>query len=273
MSPLSRTSSTGRALRHLYRFLLLIGLSPRETYHFLRGLPPYLRDWRALRRQARDSDGAFPFARLYPCLGDRFSQSGDVNTHYFHQDLLVARRIFAQQPETHLDIGSRLDGFVAHVASFRPIEVMDIRPMTTEIPNVSFLQMDFMQPLAEDFHGYCDSVSCLHAIEHFGLGRYGDPIQYDGYRQALDNLAAIVCQGGKLYLSTPIGPQRIEFNAHRVFSVAFLLEQFHDRFTVDRFSYVDDEMVLHEDVPITPEQAENHYGCHFGCGIFELTRR
>ena len=29
----------------------------------------------------------------------------------------------------HVDIGSRLDGFVAHVASFREIEVLDIRPL------------------------------------------------------------------------------------------------------------------------------------------------
>lgn len=64
---------------------------------------------------------------------------------------------------------------------------------------------------------YCDSISSLHAIEHFGLGRYGDPIDYFGYLKALQNIAKIVKTGGTFYFSVPIGPQRIEFNAHRVF--------------------------------------------------------
>jgi len=62
-------------------------------------------------------------------LDDRFDQSGTASGHYFHQDLLVASRIFINNPEKHVDIGSRIDGFVAHVASFREIEVFDIRSL------------------------------------------------------------------------------------------------------------------------------------------------
>jgi len=32
------------------------------------------------------------------------------------QDLLVARWIFDAKPQRHVDIGSRVDGFIAHVA-------------------------------------------------------------------------------------------------------------------------------------------------------------
>ena len=37
---------------------------------------------------------------------------------YFHQDFVVARKIFERNPRLHIDVGSRVDGFVAHVATF-----------------------------------------------------------------------------------------------------------------------------------------------------------
>ena len=110
-------------------------------------------------------------------------------------------------------MGSRIDGFVAHVASFRKIEAVDIREQTSEIQNISFVKADMMAPLPENLHGYADSVSCLHALEHFGLGRYGDGIDVDGHVRGIENLAKLLSAGGRLYLSVPIGPQRIEFNA------------------------------------------------------------
>jgi len=98
---------------------------------------------------------------------------------------------------------------------------------------------------------YCDSLSCLHAIEHFGLGRYGDPVNYDVYLLGLNNLYCILKKGGKLYFSVPIGPQRIEFNAHRIFSISYLLELFDGKYHIDSFSLVDDQGHLHENSPIS----------------------
>jgi hypothetical protein len=66
--------------------------------------------------------------------------------------------------------------------------------------------------------GYCDSLSCLHAIEHFGLGRYGDPIDPLGYKKGIANMASLLSTGGVFYLSTPIGRERVEFNANWVFN-------------------------------------------------------
>ena len=125
------------------------------------------------KRLAGDEKRIFPFAKRYPCLNDWGAESGTASGHYFHQDLLVASRIFENSPKIHVDIGSRIDGFVAHVAAFRKIEIFDVRPLGKTIPNMVFKQVDFMNP---DFHmhHYCDSISSLHAIEHFGLGRYGD---------------------------------------------------------------------------------------------------
>lgn len=87
---------------------------------------------------------------------------------------------------------------------------------------------------------YCDSISSLHVIEHFGIGRYGDPIDYFGYLKAINNITKILKSGGIFYFSVPIGPQRIEFNAHRVFSVAYLINILSQNFEIRSFSYVND---------------------------------
>src|SRR5271155_3351903 len=203
-------------------------------------IPQFLRDYREFKRQQKLSSVEFPFGELWPCLDDRTSNSGNAKGHYFHQDLLVARRIFANAPRLHVDVGSRVDGFVAHVAAYREIEVFDVRPLTSNVTNIRFKQVDLMVPLEPSLQGYCDSLSCLHALEHFGLGRYGDTVDFEGHLKGLANLKGVLAKGGKFYLSVPIGPQRIEFNAHRVFAVATLLGLVSDM-RVDRFSYVDDK--------------------------------
>ena len=119
---------------------------------------------------------------------------------------------------------------------------------------------------------YCDSLSCLHALEHFGLGRYGDPVRFDGYVVGLNNLRNILKREGKFYFSVPIGPQRIEFNAHRVFSLKHLLALFDSSYRIDSFSFVDDKGDLFENVELTINEIERNFGCHYGCGIFEMTR-
>jgi len=261
-----------RILRSINDTLELLGIDIRTTARSLRGWPAYRRDLKELRRQQAESSESFAFGRARPCLGEDTADSGLAKGHYFHQDLLIARRIFAAKPARHVDVGSRVDGFVAHVASFREIEVLDIRPMPVEIPNVKSVQADMMVPVGEHLIDYCDSLSSLHALEHFGLGRYGDPVDYDGYLLGLANLGRIVRPGGTLYLSVPIGPQRIEFNAHRVFSVAYLIDLLAEDYRLERFSYVDDCGDLHEDVPMNQPQIDDNYGCHYGCGVFELTR-
>ena len=189
------------------------GLDARTFVRSMRGLPAYFRDWRAFRK---DYSGVMSFK---PCLSDRYEEGGVTKSEYFWQDLLVAQKIYAVNPEKHVDVGSRFDGFIAHVASFRALEVFDVRPLTSSIPGVVFKQADLMRQveLAPCDEGYCDSISCLHAIEHFGLGRYGDPITPNGYSRGIANMAKLLKLNGLFYLATPIGRERVEFNANRIF--------------------------------------------------------
>ncbi len=265
------TSGAKVALRYVHALLGAFGVDPLKTLLSLRGLPAYVSDY--LRLRCLVSSSGFRFGKPWPCLDDRFWQGGTAKGHYFHQDLLVARRLFELNPLHHVDVGSRIDGFVAHVATFRKIEILDIRPLTSAIPNVTFRQGDLMGDLPAELQGICDSLSCLHTLEHFGLGRYGDPVDADGHRHGLRNLTVMVRPGGKFFLSVPIGPQRIEFNAHRVFAVAHLLDLVSTDFTVDRFSFVDDHGDLHEDAGLDPSKVAQNFGCHYGCGILEMTRK
>ena len=248
------------------------GFDPYKFYRSMKGVVPYFRDRRELKKQMRLGSNEFPIASTHMCLDDRYLGNGMAQGHYFHQDLLVARRVFQNNPAEHVDVGSSVGSFVAHVAVFRPIKVFDIRPQTNRVRNIEFVQADMMRPVREELHGCCDSLSCLHALEHFGLGRYGDPVDINGHLRGLENLFNVLKPGGKFYLSVPIGKQRIEFNAHRVFNVGTLLEWFNGKYNVDCFSYVDDQGQLHENAGLQPSRVAENFGCVYGCGIFELTK-
>jgi SAM-dependent methyltransferase len=256
--------------KNLYRILSALSIQPKLVWASMKGWPYFRRDLRELRKQLQTNPD-FRIEGLYPVLRERFETNGDLKSHYFHEDLLVARRVFENKPVKHVDVGSRVDGFVAHVASFREIEVFDIRPQTATVKNMRFITADFMN-VSESLQDYTDSLSSLNVIEHFGLGRYNDPIDANGHLKGLENMKKVLKPGGKFYFSTPIGPQRIEFNAHRVFRVDYLLKIFTPDYSIDHFSFVDDGGDLHENVPLTEEGIKTNFGCRFGFGIFEMTK-
>jgi len=252
-------------------YLCLFGINIRTFARSIKNLPWFFSCLKKLKKQA-NNNAAFPIGRFYPCLMDRFDSSGSASGHYFHQDLLVAGKIFMDNPQTHYDVGSRVDGFVAHIASFRKIYVLDIRPLQSKLRNIIFEQQDFMASLKDSLKECTDSLSCLHAMEHFGLGRYGDTVDYDGYLKGLENLYGMLKPNGKLYFSVPIGKQRIEFNGHRIFSVKYLLELFNGKYLIEHFSYVDDIGNLHENTELTEASIANNFNCSYGCGIFEMRK-
>ncbi|RJP68935.1 MAG: DUF268 domain-containing protein [Ignavibacteriales bacterium] len=258
-------------LKRIYIFFRSTGLDLLTVFNSLRGLTPYIKNYFLFRKAYGRSNKEFKFGNLYPQLSDRYDKSGVATGHYFHQDLYVAQKIYKNNPERHVDIGSRIDGFVAHLACFRKVEVFDIRNLESTAQNIIFRQMDFTD---SNFNlvNYCDSVSCLHAIEHFGLGRYGDKIDYYGYLKGLDNIYKLLKANGKFYFSTPIGKQRVEFDAHRVFSVGYLLDLFSSKYSVDSFAYVDDAGDIHTNQILTEGNINTNFNCNYGCGIFEMTK-
>lgn len=161
-----------------------------------------------------------------PQLSDVNDGAGISYGHYFWQDLIVARKIFEKNPIRHVDIGSRIDGFIAHLLVFRKVEIIDIRKFESFDENLEYFTGDAMN--LSNFHDESiESISSLHAIEHFGLGRYGDPLNPSGHVQALKEIQRVLKKDGWFYLSFPAGIPRVLFNDKRIVDVG-LPEQIMD---------------------------------------------
>lgn len=164
---------------------------------------------------------------MWPIIGEKYAKNGTMG-NYFWQDLWAAKKIIKSGVREHYDIGSRVDGFIAHLlAASIKVNVIDIRPFSTSVDNLNTIIDD--ATTLNQFEG--DSVlsmSALCSLEHFGLGRYGDPIDPEACFKCFDNIQKKLKKGGKLYLSLPIGKERVEFNAHRVFYASTVVECFKD---------------------------------------------
>lgn len=244
--------------------LMSLGIDPRRLAS-LRHYPRYSSQYRLFKKLGG------VVSHRYVVLTDYDDAAGLAKGHYFHQDLLIASFIFKDNPIRHIDVGSRIDGFVAHVASFRKIEVMDIRDLNDiGHENISFVKADLMNEESVQ-ENMADSVSCLHAIEHFGLGRYGDPLDPEGHLRAFRNILRMLKPGGMLYISFPIGASNeVHFNAHRIFHQRDIFGWIEDSDSLglQRFDYVDDEGHLHQNVDIDKVNIDES----FGCGIYSFRK-
>jgi len=253
------------ALRKVYNLSRLAGFDPVRMARTLRGVPRYLSDVRKYKSAANGGNFGFRWSNAKPFLADYFDDAGSAGGHYFYQDIWAARKILQARPSRHIDIGSRIDGFIAHVLVFMPVEVIDIRPLSSTIPGVTFRQAD-----ATNLDGILadsvESLSCLHAIEHFGLGRYTDPVDPNACFAAMKAMQRVLGIGGRLYFSTPIGRERVEFNAHRVFNPETILKAF-DRLQLVSFGAVDDAGSL-----IEAADYRQYADSYFACGLFEFTK-
>lgn len=180
----------------------------------------------------------FNYSKKYkfPCDTDRFMSAGSL-TQYFWQDLWASRLIYDRNPKVHYDIGSRIDGFIAHLSSFREETILiDIRPMDKEIPRVKFHQDDATN-LDNIKDNTVESLSALCSLEHFGLGRYGDPIDPDACFKAFKSIQRVMKKNGYIYIAVPIGKEHLEFNAHRVFYASTIVKNF-DKMELIEFSVI-----------------------------------
>ena len=165
--------------------------------------------------------------REYLISNDRIAPAGSVSS-YFWQDLWAAKKVFHNPVDKHYDIGSRLDGFITHLLSYgQKVCMIDIRPLSTDIEGLDFVEADAtnLESIEDET---IDSLSALCSIEHFGLGRYGDPIDPEACFKCFGAIQRKLVSGGNLYISVPIGEECLCFNAHRVFYPSTIIQSFSD---------------------------------------------
>ena len=262
-----RMRDRSRPYQMCWALLNLFGIDgyPHRTRNAVKGLPRFFSDLRKFNRLVVDPNGGASLKALHPIVSDRFESAGQIDAHYFYQDIWAAKRVFAFNASHHMDIGSRLDGFVAHVLSFKSVTVIDIRPGPVSFPGLSFLQAD-ATTLAGIESDSIPSLSSLHAAEHFGLGRYGDPIDPAAHLKFMAALVRVLQPGGKLLFSVPTGVERVHFNACRVLSPGTVLKAFSD-LTLVSFSAITDQGEFLEDCGFeVVERAD------YGCGLYEFTK-
>ena len=194
----------------------------------------FLNDWKKFKRLG----GQLSFRYIYPSLVFKNNDAQSGGGHYFYQDIWALKKLAALKPAMHYDIGSRFDGFTGQATALFPVTCIDIRAPSFSLPGLHFLQGDILKLPFES--NSVKTLSCLHTIEHIGLGRYGDAINPLGFDESLSELQRIIKPGGFLVLSMPVGKQRIEFNSQRILHPFYCIQKLTQMQLIE-FSVVDDD--------------------------------
>lgn len=200
---------------------------------------------------------------LYPCLDDRTTGTS-FDSHYIYHPAWAARIIAETAPAHHVDISSSLS-FCTIISAFVPVTFYDYRPAELNLSNLSSKPADLLALPFQDES--IPSISCMHVVEHVGLGRYGDPLDPQGDLKAMAELKRVLAPGGLLLFVVPVGTPRIMYNAHRIYSYQQVIEYFTGLSLVE-FSLIPDNGGLLRHAP-QALVAEQKYGC--GCFWFKKT--
>jgi len=199
------------------------------------------------------------------CLGDKTADT-EFDRHYIYHPAWAARVLAQTRPAEHVDIASALS-FCSLASAFLPVRFYDYRPADLHLSGLQTGRADLLGlPFAD---ASVASLSCMHTVEHIGLGRYGDPIDPDGDLKAMAELRRVLAPGGTLLLVVPVGQPRLMFNAHRIYSYAQIAESLSD-LTLVEFSLIPDDprdggLITDAD----PQMADAQI---YGCGCFWFRR-
>lgn len=193
-----------------------------------------------------------------PCLND----DGDPRVEWpYVLHLAWAARVLAEtRPEHHVDIASYIY-FATLVSAFIPTSYYEIRAFHTNLSELACRTADLTDlPFRT---GSLRSLSCLHSIEHVGLGRYGDTVNPEGDLLAAAELARVLAPGGNLLIVVPLGVPHLRFNSARIYSHAQVLDLF-PTLELQEFSwipYCSNQLVRNARPPLLEHLEQIATGC------------
>jgi Caenorhabditis protein of unknown function, DUF268 len=223
----------------------------------------YMRDWRTFGRQliaVRDDRFSLKWSNRIPALWEN-SATTAFDAHYVYHTAWAVRMVTKIAPAKHVDISSTLY-FCTTLSATVPVEFYDFRPAPLTLDGLTCGRADLTKLVFAD--GSIESLSCMHTIEHVGLGRYGDPIDPKGDLAAASELKRVVQANGHLLMVVPVGAPKICFNAHRVYSYDQVQLMFSGFSMVETALVRDDGSFVSNPTPAEFDQQA--YGC--GCFLF-----
>ena len=223
----------------------------------------FVLDFWEFRGQSFDKRFTNKWSDKYPCLDDRTKTTG-FDRHYIYHPAWAARILAKTRPAKHVDFSSTLN-FATMLSAFIPVDFYDYRPADVRLTDLNSLSADLLNlPFGNDS---LESISCMHVVEHIGLGRYGDPIDYNGDLKAMSELRRVLKPNGNLLFVVPVGKPKIMFNAHRIYSYEQVIEYFSE-LKLESFALIkegqDDGGLNFSATGVNV--AEEQYGC--GCFWF-----
>lgn len=248
----------------MYTFLRTVKRGVYKVIFWLR-FPFIVRSY--LRFLSMDKNKRFPtpLSAIMPVLFENIPFTR-FDTHYIYHTAWAARKVKDIGAPFHTDISSSLY-FSSIVSAFTPVKFYDFRPAKLNLPGLTSLQADLSKLHFED--NSIQSLSCMHTVEHVGLGRYGDPLDPEGDVKAAHELQRVLAQGGHLLFVVPIGKPKIQFNAHRIYSYDLVIGMFKG-LTLKEFSLIPDNALEHGMIyNATKEQSDKQ---DYGCGCFWFTK-
>jgi SAM-dependent methyltransferase len=177
------------------------------------------------------SDLKVSLRNLYPILNEDTDET-NFDRHYIYHTAWAARILSKIKPKKHGDISSSLY-FSSILSAFIPTDFYDYRPPKLKLSKLNVDKADLLSLPFKD--NSIPSLSCMHTVEHIGLGRYGDPLDLEGDLKAVAELKRVIAPGGSLLFVVPVGiKSKIMFNAHRIYTYSQIMSYF-DGFTLSEF--------------------------------------
>jgi|WetSurMetagenome_2_1015567.scaffolds.fasta_scaffold01139_14 hypothetical protein len=224
----------------------------------------FLGDWLVFKKN-NDARFMLKWSDRFPCLGENTASTG-FDSHYIYHPAWAARVLAETKPELHIDISSSLT-FCSIVSAFIPIKFYDYRPANLKLTGLETGQADLLKlPFANNS---VKSLSCMHTVEHVGLGRYGDPIDPAGDLKAMAELSRVLAPGGNLLFVVPIGRPKLMFNAHRIYSYQMIIDAFSD-LKLNNFTLIPSSSDRLPNFSATKEDSDKE---DYACGCFWFSKQ
>lgn len=117
-------------------------------------------------------------------------------------------------------VGSQQPNYEAIVLANNPASVTTVEFRNINCPGCEQNKMKILtvdQYKAMPQKPMFDFAMSVCAINHAGLGRYGDPLDPDGDIKSMQEMLQMVKPGGLLFIALPIGIDTVVWNAHRIY--------------------------------------------------------